>query len=349
MDIDDIDLEDPIEDSEPVEEQNSEDSYSPPENQNADDIITSLLKDRGIDDTNKIKFEDENGLITEKSWNQLSVDEKKNILNQSPTADPDVDLDSQEIEMLNQMRLAGMNPEQYVTALRKQGADYAIAQNKNSNDESNLKTADLTDDELYVLDLQYRSPDMTDEEIAQSLNIAKQNTGLFEKQVEGLRQYYANLESEEMSRKELEEQQQREAQFQEYANYIQQSINNLNNVGSMDISLSNDDKNELAQFILGRDQAGINWFGKALEDPDTVTRMAWFALKGEDAFNEIESYIAQQIKTTAQNYYNKGLQDGKNGVINNPSSKVVVTSPQQNPNGFINRKNEPIGLEDIDF
>jgi len=48
---------------------------------------------------------------------------------------------------------------------------------------------------------------MTDEEIAQSLNIAKQNTGLFEKQVEGLRQYYANLESEEMSRKELEEQQ----------------------------------------------------------------------------------------------------------------------------------------------
>ena len=242
-----------------------------------------------------------------------------------------------------------MNPEQYVTALRKQGADYAIAQNKNSNDESNLKTADLTDDELYVLDLQYRSPDMTDEEIAQSLNIAKQNTGLFEKQVEGLRQYYANLESEEMSRKELEEQQQREAQFQEYANYIQQSINNLNNVGSMDISLSNDDKNELAQFILGRDQAGINWFGKALEDPDTVTRMAWFALKGEDAFNEIESYIAQQIKTTAQNYYNKGLQDGKNGVINNPSSKVVVTSPQQNPNGFINRKNEPIGLEDIDF
>jgi len=39
------------------------------------------LKDRGIDDTNKIKFEDENGLITEKSWNQLSVDEKKNILN----------------------------------------------------------------------------------------------------------------------------------------------------------------------------------------------------------------------------------------------------------------------------
>ena len=73
--------------------------------------------------------------------------------------------------------------------------------------------------------------------------------------------------------------------------------------------------------------------------------MAWFALKGEDMFNEIENYIAQQIKTTAQNSYNKGLEDGKK---QKSSPKVVVTSPQHTKN-YLNHTNEPIGLENIDF
>ena len=101
----------------------------------------------------------------------------------------------------------------------------------------------------------------------------------------------------------------------------------------------NEDKEELAQFILGRDQAGINWFGKALEDPDTVVRMAWFALKGEDAFNDIENYISQQIKTAAQNAYNKGLEEGKkNKVVINPSYNKTTTT-----------KNKIIDLKDLDF
>ena len=345
MEIDDIDLEDPIE--EPINQDDSESQNY--DSQPNDDIITTLLKDRGIDDSNKIKFEDENGVVSEKSWNQLSRDEQRTILNQSPDSDPESDLDEQEIEMLNQMRLAGMNPEQYVTALRKQGADYAQSQLNDDSNESNYKTDDLTDEELYVLDLQYRSPDMTDEEIAKSLNAARQDPNLFSKQVDGLRNYYRNLEGEEQSKKQLEQQEQEQEQFNRYANEINNSIYGMNNIGSMDLSLSDDDKEEIAQFILGRDQAGINWFGKALEDPDTVVRMAWFALKGEDAFNEIENYIAQQIKTTAQNSYNKGLEDGKNGRTTT-SPKVVVTSPQrQNFNSFQTPSNEPIGLENIDF
>jgi len=39
------------------------------------------LKTRGIDDASKIKFEDDNGNIEEKSWNSLTKEEKFNILN----------------------------------------------------------------------------------------------------------------------------------------------------------------------------------------------------------------------------------------------------------------------------
>ena len=140
-DLDSIDYDDDF------EYQNQEQEQETTINENTQsDIISDLLKDRGIDDLNKIKFEEDDGTISERSWNNLSNDEKRLILNQTPEKDPEVDLDEQEIEMINQMRLHGMNPEQYVTALRNQGAQYAINQ---FNTEPNYETDDLTDDELF--------------------------------------------------------------------------------------------------------------------------------------------------------------------------------------------------------
>jgi hypothetical protein len=47
----------------------------------------------------KIKFEDESGAIVEKSWNELSNNEKLMIL--SHQEDPDTSLDDSEIELIN--------------------------------------------------------------------------------------------------------------------------------------------------------------------------------------------------------------------------------------------------------
>lgn len=327
-----MDLENVYEDDDDVKQQITEESQ-----QEESDIISDLLKDRGIEDKNKIKFEDDSGNVVERSWDSLTIEEQKNILNQDPDSDPEKNLDEQEIEMINQMRLHGMNPAEYVTALRQQGA--AMVNSKTDNQEPNYETDDFTDDELFILDLQYRSPEMSDEEAYQALESAKNNEELFKKQIAGIRQYYKGLETDMKSQKELEAKQEQEEQFQNYSNMVLDSIQNINSIGNLDLDLNTEDKEELAQFILGRDQAGINWFGKALEDPDTVVRMAWFALKGEDAFNDIENYISQQIKTAAQNAYNKGLEEGKkNKVVINPSYNKTTTT-----------KNKIIDLKDLDF
>ena len=326
-----MDLENVYEDDDDVKQQITEPQ------QEESDIISDLLKDRGIEDKNKIKFEDDSGNVVERSWDSLTIEEQKNILNQDPNSDPEKNLDEQEIEMINQMRLHGMNPVEYVTALRQQGA--AMVNNKTANQEPNYETDDFTDDELFILDLQYRSPEMSDEEAYQALESAKNNEELFKKQIAGIRQYYKGLETDMKSQKEVEAKQEQEEQFQNYSNMVLDSIQNINSIGNLDLDLNTEDKEELAQFILGRDQAGINWFGKALEDPDTVVRMAWFALKGEDAFNDIENYISQQIKTAAQNAYNKGLEEGKkNKVVINPSYNKTTTT-----------KNKIIDLKDLDF
>lgn len=303
-DLDSLDYDDDFE----YEEESQPQQQTIVSNEPQSDIISDLLKDRGIDDLNKIKFEEDDGTISERSWDSLSNEEKRLILNQTPEQDPEVDLDEQEIEMINQMRLHGMNPEQYATVLRNQGAQYAASQ---VNTEPEYETDDLTDDELFILDLQYRSPEISEDEALQALENAKSNEDLFSKQIAGIRQYYKNLENDMISQKQLEQQEMQKQQFEQYSNNILDSIQNIQSIGNLDLDMSEEDKEEIAQFILGRDQAGINWFGKALEDPDTVVRMAWFALKGEEAFNDIEEYLSQQIKSAAQTAYDRGYKEGQ--------------------------------------
>lgn len=337
--IDEIDeLDDLHEGEEPNEGQEEGLQEPEPQYTQQGDIIDDLLKDRGITDRSKIKFESEDGNIEERSWDDLSSDEKRHILNQNPDIDPERELDDDEIQMINEMRRLGLNPAQYVEALQNQGAQLYAQQNQ-PTEQSSYETDDLTDDELFILDLQYRSPEMSEEEAFQVLEQAKQNDTLYAKQIEGLRKYYKDLETDMQNQQELELQEERQQQFQEYSNSILDSIADMDSIGTLDLELDNDDRDELANFILGSDQAGINWFSKALEDTDTVVRMAWFALKGEDAFNEIQDYIAQQIQTASQNAYQKGYEEGL-------AKKPTVVIGQQ---GTKFNTNQVLDINNLDF
>ena len=81
----------------------------PPSNgEGEDDIIVTLLKEKGIKDSSKIKFEGDNGSTEERAWKDLSREEQLNILRQStvapPPEQPDNDLTDEEIEFLNMLR-----------------------------------------------------------------------------------------------------------------------------------------------------------------------------------------------------------------------------------------------------
>ena len=76
--------------------------------------------------------------------------------------------------------------------------------------------------------------------------------------------------------------------------------------------MDQDDKEELADFMLGFDQAGEGYLNKTLNDPDSLTRMAWFALKGPQVFNEIQDYYNNQITQVRQQAYQQGFDFVKN-------------------------------------
>jgi hypothetical protein len=86
--------------------------------------------------------------------------------------------------LLNTIRESNLTPSEYLEKFKEP----ATVQ------EPQYKIDDLSDDELYILDLESRVGEITDDMAAQALTSAKQNEELFKKQVEGIRKEYKERE-----------------------------------------------------------------------------------------------------------------------------------------------------------
>ena len=309
---------------------------TPPSNSEGeeDNIITTLLKEKGIKDSSKIKFEGDDGNTEERAWKDLSREEQLNILRQPTVApsteEPDNDLSDEEIEFLNMLRTNNLTPKEYLSQL-------------NSAQEPSYTVDELDDDDLFVLDLQARVEGITEEQLAKALENAKQDEALFKKQMEGIRKEYKDLEDQNKQQQELLAQQQQEEQYQMFSNTIMNQIDNLNSIAGLDVELEKDDKEELADFILGRDEAGVSNLGKVLNDPESLVLMSWYALNGDKMIDDITTMYNNALKKARQEAYNKGLEDGKKGI---QPGHVVVTPQVEKPT----QQTEKISsIEDLDF
>ena len=299
-----------------------------------DDIISTLLKDKGIKDSSKIKFEGEDGTTEERDWKDLTKEEQLNILRQSTvipsSQEPENDLTDEEIEFLNMLRTNNLTPQEYLSQI-------------NVQEEPSYTVDELSDEDLYVLDLQARVEGITEEQLAKALENAKQDEALFKKQIEGIRKEYKDLEDQNNQQQELLMQQQQQEQYNRFANVILEQIDGLNSIAGLDVELEKDDKEELADFILGRDEAGVSNLGKVLNDPESLVLMAWYALNGDKVIDDITTMYDSAIKKARQEAYNKGLEDGKKGI---QPGHVVVTPP---PVDTTKEDKEVSTIEDLDF
>ena len=285
------------------------------ETPSSDDFLSDYLKGKGIDNMSKIKFEDDNGNIEEKSWDSLTKEEKLNILN-TPITQENIDnnneLSYEEVQLLNQIRQSNMTPSEYI----KQLSGEPTVQ------EPVYRIDDLSDDELFLLDLESRVGEISDETAAEALNSAKQNEELFNKQVAGIRKEYKEREDYQLQQEQAEIEQQQQEAYNQFQDSIIEQINNFNSIGNLDLNFEDSDKDELAQFMLSRDEQGNNYLWQALQDPETLVKASWFILNGEEAFNNISDYFINQIKLVSENQYKKGFEEGRNG--KEPSRPQVV-------------------------
>lgn len=332
--IDELDDDDIFEGSQEENPINEPSGYQQQESNDDDDsFMSDFLRSKGIDDPSRIKFEDENNNIIERNWNDLTREEQINILNTplQPQHEDNNDLSDEEVTLLTQIRQSGLTPSQYLQQI----------QGEQVVQEPTYKIDDLSDDEVYILDLESRVGELSDDDAAQALSVAKQNEDLFNKQVEGIRKEYKDREDYNTQQEQAQlEQQQQEAYYQ-YQDAVINAINNFNSIGNLDLNFEDSDKEELAEFMLSPDEAGNNYLYRALQDPETLVKAAWFILNGDEAFDSITDYFTNQIKLVSENQYRKGYEEGKKGT--SPSRPTVVIQ-----NNKQNQRRQFNTIDDLD-
>lgn len=287
---------------------NSEPPQEPSEKQ-GEDFTSEVLRLKGISDPSKIKFEDESGTIIERSWDSLSKEEQLNILVNDE--EEDNQLDDDEIELINQIRSSGMKVQDYLNSIQEQVQPA----------DKQYKIDSLSDEDVYALDLieKVGSENITDEEITKAVEVAKQNEDLFKKTVDGLRKEYKRLQENEEEQLAKEQEAKYQAEYQKFANSIQNEIRGLNSFAGRELELSNDDIEDLSDFILNIDESGMSAFGKAMNDPALFTKAAFWILN--------EDKIVEELTKQIQDSYKKGYEMAKQDLTRSNPSKLVFTKP----------------------
>lgn len=294
------------------EEEGNQETPPPSEGNQEDDLTTEVLKLRGISNPDKIKFEDKSGAITERSWDSLTKEEQINILaDQREDQGTNNDLAEDEIELINSIRNSGMSVQDYIQTITPQ-----INQPQDTN-----QFDAMSDEDLYAFDILNKvgNDNITDEELDAALEAAKANETLFKKTVEGLRQQYNRLQEEQ--KQNIANQQQAVAQqrYQAFANVVNNQIDNFNSFAGQPIQLSNQDKDNLSEFMLALDEDGSSALGKALQDPRLLTKAAFWLLNEQELIAELQK---QQ-----QDAYTRGYNAGKGDILN--KSKFVFKPTKQ--------------------
>lgn len=278
----------------------------PPEGEDEGDLTTEVLKAKGISDPDKIKFEDESGAVVERAWDTLSREEQLNILTDTTEETENNDLDDEEIDLINQIRSSGMSVNDYMQSLMPKP------------EEPVYEVDTMTDDEVYALDLLNKvgKDNITDDELTAAVEAAKQNEALFKKQVEGLRNEYVQLQKDQEAQQANEAAHQREAAFANYATSIRNEIEGFNSFAGKELELSNDDIEQLASFMIDRDNQGVTALGRALNDPKLLTKAAFWLLN--------EDTIAEELSKQLQDSYKRGYEAG-----NQDKPAPVVFGPKK--------------------
>ena len=300
-------------DPKPEKTDNQEtDSTPPSEGDQEDDLTTEVLRLRGISNPDKIKFEDESGAVTERSWDSLTKEEQINILaDQREHQETNNELAEDEIDLINAIRNSGMSVQDYMQTITPQ-----INQPQDTN-----QFDAMSDEDLYAFDILNKvgNDNITDEELDAALEAAKANETLFKKTVDGLRQQYNRLQEEQKQNIANQQQAATQQRYQAFANVVNNQIDNFNSFAGQPIQLSNQDKDNLSEFMLALDEDGSSALGKALQDPRLLTKAAFWLLNEQELIAELQK---QQ-----QDAYTRGYNAGKGDILN--KSKFVFKPAKQ--------------------
>lgn len=308
----------------PLNNEDNEDN----EDNSSEDVISTLLKRKGIN-PDSVKITNEQGEIEEIKFGDLPREEQLEILKDN-NEEVDYGLEDDEITFINELRTNNISIEEYVAFQKKVAIQDYLA----SEEAPVYEVDSIPDDELYIADLKAKIPELTDDDALAELDLAKQNETLYQKKVQSIRNEYKQKEDSLIADQEAEQANRAAAAAEAFENEIVAAIqeNDTIDLGESSLTLSEDDMNEIASYIIDEDATGVRHIAKALNDPKTLVGMVWYALKGQEAFSQISEYYKQKITEASRSNYQKGISDAKAGklaVVKKPTDRPTSAGPSK--------------------
>lgn len=246
------------------------------------DYLSKLLRERGVD-RERVRIENEEGVIEEWKFDDLDDETKFGILNN------DQSLSDDEINTINYLRQNRMNLQDFVEYHRNQAIKEYLEQNQ-----SVAYTVDqVSDDDLYRFELRDQMPDLTEEEVEDQLARAKENDSFFQKKIAALRKEYKELEDKQLRAEEERVAAEKEDQFNQLANSLVSVAKNTEEMNGM--LLEDEDREDVLSFLLDRDANGQSEFYKLFSNPEALFKMAWYMKYGDQAHASLTQYYNQEI------------------------------------------------------
>lgn len=284
------------------------------------DAYMRFLQSRGIRDGKTVVYEDEEtGETSEVDFSTLSDDEKFNILDEISRPD----LTDDEIHTINFLRQNNVTMQDVIAYYQDQAVKDYI---EKSGAPTQVYTSDdYSNEELYIADLKSRYPDMSDEELVDELESAKDNEELFNKKVEVIRNNFKNIEENQKKAQEeayIKAQQDYQTQFTNVLdnfNYIPMDYKDPNG-GAFQVE--NSEKAAIWDYIFKQDANGMTGFTRDLNDPAKLIEMAHRMLFGAEAMSDLTQHFKQELKKARR----------ASSQIEKPKSTTTVVKDNRNTN-----------------
>jgi hypothetical protein len=312
------------------------------------DLVTDLLRSKGITNPDEINFENENGELELRSFYDLSYTEQLEVL-KSSDADIGYGLKEEELGAIDFLRENDVTFEEAIDYFQRK----AVQEYIDSQNISGLEVDQYEDTDLFVLDLKTKFPDLTNDELDIELQKQLENPDVFKKKVDKLRTDYKEIEANQIAQARQEQEQEDEYKRKELEDTLVTTAISVEEIGGL--TLDNDDKNAVLSYILEKDMNGVSPFIKSLNSPQTLFELAWFATNGKQAFNIIHDYYKKEIAQVSKTAFEKGRAAA--GGTSQSTQETRRTYTRKNggqaasrPNsGFINDNPTSMSINDLNI
>ena len=252
---------------------------------NETEIINKILKSKGIDPEG-VQFLNDAGEIEKISFKDLTDEEKINILSGKQEQESKQNLNKDEEELIGYLRKNKLTLDDFFSLYKEEILKDAPQERKYSVDE-------LSDDELFLKNLRTIYPDLTEEEQLEELEAQKVNSELFLKKIKAIRDSAKSseeaAETEKIKAKELAD----AKDLEDFQNDVLGSASKITEIGVL--GLDKEDAQAAIDVIFVQDKEGNTKLSDALNNPDTLFKIAWFIAKGEESINFIADYYKKEI------------------------------------------------------